>query len=180
VNCVVIEDTAKVWPLGGVRLSLLVFPEHSGLGIPEASADLLMMAPPFSALVVEAFADDMAASGMAVIYERIASNRVDEFYGHRHANQPADADQSLPSTDPRVAASLDQDVANIGHAPNANAKAGMLQGFTLLVQAQTGKALTSDQAKVLITLAGALRTEGSLRLPGSRAASVRLRIFSFV
>jgi hypothetical protein len=59
-------------------------------------------------------------------------------------------------TDPSVAASLDQDVANIAHAPNANAKAGMLQGFTQLVQAQTGKSLTSDQAKVLITLAGAL------------------------
>jgi hypothetical protein len=56
----------------------------------------------------------------------------------------------------RLAASLDQDVANIAHAPNANAKPGMLQGFTQLVQAQTGKSLTSDQAKVLITLAGAL------------------------
>src|SRR5262249_16653116 len=75
VDYVVIEDTAKLWPLGGVRLSLLVFPEHSRLGIPEASADLLMMAPPFSALVVEAFANDMAAGGMAVIHERIASNR---------------------------------------------------------------------------------------------------------
>jgi hypothetical protein len=59
-------------------------------------------------------------------------------------------------TDPSVAASLDQDVANIAHASNADAKAGILQGFTQLVQAQTGKSLTSDRAKVLITLAGAL------------------------
>jgi hypothetical protein len=59
-------------------------------------------------------------------------------------------------TDPSVAASLDQDVVNIAHAPNPGAKAGMLQGFTQLVQAQTGKSLTSDQAKVLITLANAL------------------------
>jgi hypothetical protein len=59
-------------------------------------------------------------------------------------------------TDPSVAASLDQDVANIAQAPNANAKAGALQGFTQLVQAQTGKSLTSDQAKVLIALANAL------------------------
>jgi hypothetical protein len=59
-------------------------------------------------------------------------------------------------TDPSVAASLDQDVDSIAHAQNANAKAGMLQGFTQLVQAQTGKSLTSDQAKVLITLAAAL------------------------
>jgi aspartate/methionine/tyrosine aminotransferase len=75
VDYVVIEDTAKLWPLGGVRLSLLVFPEHSTLGIPQASADLLMMAPPFAARVVEAFAHDMAAGGMPVIHERIASNR---------------------------------------------------------------------------------------------------------
>jgi hypothetical protein len=59
-------------------------------------------------------------------------------------------------TDPGVAASLDQDVANIAQAPNANAKMGILQGFTQLVQAQTGKSLTSAQAKVLITLASAL------------------------
>jgi hypothetical protein len=59
-------------------------------------------------------------------------------------------------TDPNVAASLDQDAANIAHAPNANAKAGILQGFTQLVQAQTGKSLTSDQANLLITLANAL------------------------
>jgi hypothetical protein len=59
-------------------------------------------------------------------------------------------------TDPSVAASLDQDVANIAHAPNAGTKVGMLQGFTQLVEAQTGKSLTSDQAKVLITLADAL------------------------
>jgi hypothetical protein len=55
-----------------------------------------------------------------------------------------------------VAASLDQDVANIAQAPNAGAKVGALQSFDLLVQAQTGKSLTIDQAKVLITLAGAL------------------------
>jgi hypothetical protein len=59
-------------------------------------------------------------------------------------------------TDPSVAASLSQDVANIAQAPNPGAKMGMLQGFTQLVQAQTGKSLTSAQAKVLITLAGAL------------------------
>jgi hypothetical protein len=59
-------------------------------------------------------------------------------------------------TDPSVAASLSQDVANIAQALNAGAKMGMLQGFTQLVQAQTGKSLTSDQAKVLITLADAL------------------------
>ena len=59
-------------------------------------------------------------------------------------------------TDPSVVASLDQDVANIAHASKANAKTGRLQGFTHLVQAQTGKSLTSDQAKVLITLANAL------------------------
>ncbi len=52
VDYVVIEDTGKLWPLGGVRLAFLAFPEHSALGIPEASGDLLMNAPPFAALVV--------------------------------------------------------------------------------------------------------------------------------
>jgi hypothetical protein len=59
-------------------------------------------------------------------------------------------------TDPSVAASLAQDVVNIANAPNADAKAKALQPFTKKVQAQTGKSLTSDQAKVLITLANAL------------------------
>jgi hypothetical protein len=59
-------------------------------------------------------------------------------------------------TDPSVAASLDQDVTNIATAPNANAKAGALQGFTSLVLAQTGKSLTGAQANTLITLANAL------------------------
>jgi aspartate/methionine/tyrosine aminotransferase len=75
VDYVVIEDTSKLWPLGGVRLAFLAFPEHSTLGIPEASADLLMNAPPFAALVVEAFAQDMANGGLALIHERLATNR---------------------------------------------------------------------------------------------------------
>jgi aspartate/methionine/tyrosine aminotransferase len=75
VDYVVIEDTGKLWPTGGVRLAFLAFPAHSKLGVPEASADLLFIAPPFAALVVEAFARDMAAGGMAVIHERIARNR---------------------------------------------------------------------------------------------------------
>ena len=75
VDYVVIEDSGKLWPLAGIRLAFLAFPEHTKLGIAEASADLLMNAPPFSALVVEAFANDMAAGGMAVIHRQIATNR---------------------------------------------------------------------------------------------------------
>jgi len=75
VDYVVIEDTGKLWPTGGVRLAFLAFPAHSKLGIPEASADLLFVAPPFACLLVEALALDMAAGGMAVIHERIAANR---------------------------------------------------------------------------------------------------------
>jgi aspartate/methionine/tyrosine aminotransferase len=75
VDYVVIEDTGKLWPLGGVRLAFLAFPVHSTLRVPEMSADLLLMAPPFSALVVEAFASDMAAGGMTTIHDRIAANR---------------------------------------------------------------------------------------------------------
>ena len=59
-------------------------------------------------------------------------------------------------TDPSVTASLQEDVDAIVGAPNATAKAGALQGFKSLVQAQTGKSLTSAQATTLITLAKAL------------------------
>jgi aspartate/methionine/tyrosine aminotransferase len=75
VDYVIVEDTGKLWPLAGVRLSFLAFPERSRLGIPEASADLLMMAPPFSTLVVEAFARDLTAGGMEIIHSRLARNR---------------------------------------------------------------------------------------------------------
>jgi histidinol-phosphate/aromatic aminotransferase/cobyric acid decarboxylase-like protein len=75
VDYVVIEDTGKLWPLGGIRLSFLVFAEGSKLGIPEASADLLYQAPPFATLVVEAFAKDMSQGGMQVIHDRLAANR---------------------------------------------------------------------------------------------------------
>jgi histidinol-phosphate/aromatic aminotransferase/cobyric acid decarboxylase-like protein len=77
VDYVVIEDTGKLWPTGGVRLAFLAFPAHSKLGIPDASADLLFVAPPFACLLVEQFALDMAAGGMAVIHERIAANRAE-------------------------------------------------------------------------------------------------------
>ena len=75
VDYVVIEDTGKLWPTGGIRLGFLAFPAHSTLGVPDASADVLFVAPPFAAILVEAFAQDMAAGGMAVIHERIAQNR---------------------------------------------------------------------------------------------------------
>lgn len=75
VDYVVIEDTGKLWPTAGIRLAFLAFPAHSKLGIPDASADLLFVAPQLSCLLVEAFALDMAAGGMAVIHERIAVNR---------------------------------------------------------------------------------------------------------
>jgi len=67
--------------------------------------------------------------------------------------------QSLASrfcTGPSVTVSRDQDVTNIATAPNAGAKAGALQAFTKLVNAQSGKSLTSAQANTLLTLANAL------------------------
>jgi histidinol-phosphate/aromatic aminotransferase/cobyric acid decarboxylase-like protein len=74
VDYVVVEDTGKIWPLGGVRLSFLAFPRHSTLGIPEASADLLLNAPPFNALVVEAFAKDLP-DFLPSFHARLAANR---------------------------------------------------------------------------------------------------------
>jgi hypothetical protein len=39
------------------------------------AADVLLTAPPFSALVVEQFALDMAAGGLDLLHQRIAGNR---------------------------------------------------------------------------------------------------------
>jgi len=59
-------------------------------------------------------------------------------------------------SDPTVAASL-QDQANaIASAPNANAKDGKLNAFVNHVNAQTGKAITTENAAILITLATGL------------------------
>ncbi len=75
VDYAVIEDTGKLWPLGGVRLSFMTFAANSTLGIPEVSSDLLLMAPPFAAAVVEEFAMDMASGGLERIHGRLAANR---------------------------------------------------------------------------------------------------------
>ena len=59
-------------------------------------------------------------------------------------------------SDPTVAASL-QDQANaIASAPNANAKDGKLNAFVNHVNAQTGKAITTENAAILIKLATGL------------------------
>jgi hypothetical protein len=57
------------------------------------------------------------------------------------------------SSNPDIANSLLQKAQGIASAPNANAKAGKLQAFINEVNAQTGKALTQDQANTLIMLA---------------------------
>ncbi|MEO7203550.1 MAG: pyridoxal phosphate-dependent aminotransferase [Candidatus Limnocylindrales bacterium] len=75
VDYAVIEDTGKLWPLGGVRLSFMAFGANSTLGIPAVSSDLLLMAPPFAAAVVEEFALDMASGGLERIHARLANNR---------------------------------------------------------------------------------------------------------
>ena len=45
------------------------------LDLAEVAADVLLTAPPFSAIVVEQFALDMAAGGLEQLHERIAGNR---------------------------------------------------------------------------------------------------------
>ena len=75
VEYVIIEDTGKLWPTGGVKLGLLAWSAQARLDLAEVAADVLLTAPPFSALVVEQFALDMAAGGMDRLHERIAGNR---------------------------------------------------------------------------------------------------------
>lgn len=60
------------------------------------------------------------------------------------------------SSAPGVSAGLGSKLDAIDRAPNANAKAGSVRAFTHQVDAQTGKALTADQASTLIALVNAL------------------------
>jgi GON domain len=60
------------------------------------------------------------------------------------------------STNPGVADALTTKIESIAHASNGNSKAGMVQAFINQVNAQTGKALTEDQAATLISLVKAL------------------------
>jgi hypothetical protein len=57
------------------------------------------------------------------------------------------------SSKPDLANTLLQEAEAVASAPNANAKAGDLKTFISAVNAQTGKALTQDQANTLIMLA---------------------------
>jgi hypothetical protein len=60
------------------------------------------------------------------------------------------------STNPAVSGGLDSKLDAIDQAPDANAKAGSVHAFINQVKAQTGKALTADQASTLIELVQAL------------------------
>ena len=72
---VVIEDTGKLWPTGGVKLGFLVVSARNRLAIAEVAADILLTAPPFSVAVVEQFALDMGHGGLATLQARISANR---------------------------------------------------------------------------------------------------------
>lgn len=72
---VVIEDTGKLWPTGGIKLGFLVFSARNRLAIAEVAADILLTAPPFAVAVVEQFALDMARGGLAHLQAHIAANR---------------------------------------------------------------------------------------------------------
>ena len=72
---VIVEDTGKLWPTGGVKLGFLSWSANARLAVAEVAADLLLIAPPFSVVVVEQFARDLANGGMKVLHERIAHNR---------------------------------------------------------------------------------------------------------
>ena len=75
VEYVVIEDSGKLWPVGGIKLGLAVVSAGSRLAVAEVAADILLTAPPFSVAVVDAFARDMAGGGLATLQGRIAANR---------------------------------------------------------------------------------------------------------
>ncbi len=75
VEYVVIEDTGKLWPAGGIKLGFLVWGRPTRLDLSEVASDILLTAPPFSVAVVERFALDMAAGGLDQLHAHIAANR---------------------------------------------------------------------------------------------------------
>lgn len=75
VEYVVIEDTGKLWPFGGIKLGFLSYSKDNRLPLTAAASDILLTAPSFAALVVEALSQDMAAGGLAQLQDLIASNR---------------------------------------------------------------------------------------------------------
>jgi aspartate/methionine/tyrosine aminotransferase len=75
VEYVVIEDSGKLWPVGGIKLGFLAAGPRTRLALTEVASDILLTAPPFSAAMVEAFALDMAAGGLERLHARIAENR---------------------------------------------------------------------------------------------------------
>lgn len=99
---VVIEDTGKLWPTGGVKLGFLVFSARNRLAIGEVAADILLTAPPFSVAVVEQFALDMGRGGLARLQARIAGNRKilgDELADHGLALADGDSRVSVSRVD---------------------------------------------------------------------------------
>jgi len=61
------------------------------------------------------------------------------------------------STDPKVAKGLNDKLAAAANAKTPSVRGKQLDAFEKQVRAQTGKALTTEQAEVLIELADALR-----------------------
>jgi aspartate/methionine/tyrosine aminotransferase len=72
---VIVEDTGKLWPTGGVKLGFLAWGARTRLDLVEVASDVLLTAPPFSTLVVEHFARDMAEGGLALLHRSVAANR---------------------------------------------------------------------------------------------------------
>lgn len=72
---VVIEDTGKLWPTLDLKVGLLVSAEHVGLPIAQIHSDILLGVSPFILALVEQFALDAAASGLAELADHIAGNR---------------------------------------------------------------------------------------------------------
>ncbi len=75
VEYVIVEDTGKLWPTAGVKLGFLVWSANARLDLADIAADVLLVAPPFSVVMVEEFARDMAAGGLESLHDRIARNR---------------------------------------------------------------------------------------------------------
>ena len=74
-QCIIIEDTGKLWPVHELKMGLLTWTANVTLGLHRNHSDLMLSASPFILCLVREFALDGANGGFEQLRNHIARNR---------------------------------------------------------------------------------------------------------